>query len=519
MNQQTITQKLKNYKNYYKESKQWFEDNFEKIKQLFEDKKLRDFIFEPFVGVFDISKNTIDKDIYSTITQVAIINAILAGLPGQMGVGVYVSMALEAWMAYSIAQHVGIKMKTPSEVFKYFGLLSSIGFTVIFGFKHLLSFGFSLFSVIPMVNPLIVAELLVTNLVGVLFWVGFEETKKTGSFSIPLNTLISIGSKTKEIFSYQFEVLKTTLTVENVKLFATRFKQWLTGDLVKEQKILNGELFANSAMLYLISGHYEKLQGPLGDVFLEAIRLRWSSQLGEDATLDEIAKKFQEYSPEALEGAINTIKGKMFEIMVTNAENADNDFWIAKMHDDESFPGSDIVFTNTQTGEILEISLKATGAENTSIIEHALSKYPDIPIMTTDEVSKLYEDNLMVFGSGIDNEKLENITEDKIDELLNSIKQVDATHIVIGGVIVGLMAGIWPFTMAYFRKKISYESYEKILVKILGDSGVMLASRLSYAIMLGPIFAWYLLARGVGLMVSNMNENHKSTHYIVLKTS
>ncbi|WP_121628890.1 hypothetical protein [Poseidonibacter antarcticus] len=511
----SINSKLNNYKTYYKDAKQWFEDNFEKIRQLFEDKKLRDFIFEPFTGVFTIPNNTIDKDVYATITQVAIINAVLAGLPGQMGVGVYVSMALEAWMAYAIAKHVGVKVKTPSEIFKYFGMLSAIGFTVLFGFKHLLSFGFSLFSVIPMVNPLIVAELLVTNLVGVLFWVGFKETKRSGSFSIPLRTLLEVGTKTKQIFSYQFEVLKTTLTIDNMKLFGKRFKQWISGDLVQEQKIINGEMFANVSMAYLLSDQHEKLQGPLGDVFIEAIRLRWSAQFNEDTTVIEIADRFKEYDSEALEGAISTIKGKMFEIMVTNAENEDNDEWNAEMHEDESFPGSDIVFTNTETKETLEVSLKATGAGDTSIIEHALDKYPDLPIMTTDEAAAFYADNPNVFGSGFEHETLQYITEDKIDELINSIEQVDATHVVIGGVTVGTVAAIWPFTMAYFRRKISYEDYERAIVKIVGDSGVMLASRLAYAVVLGPIFAWYLLARGVDMAVVSASKNMPAKKVVV----
>jgi hypothetical protein len=511
----TIDKKINNYKTYYKDAKSWFEDNFEKIKQLFEDKKLRDFIFEPFVGVFDIPDKTIDKDIYATITQVAIINAVLAGLPGQMGVGIYVSMALEAWMAYSIAQHVGIKVKTPSEIFKYFGMLSAIGFTILFGFKHLLSFGFSLFSIIPMVNPLVIAELLVTNLVGVLFWIGFEETKKSGSFSIPLKTLVSIVSKTKQIFTYQFKVLKNTLTLDNMKLFANRFKQWASGNFIQNQKVLNGEVFSNVAMIYLLSDQHEKLQGPLGDVFIEAIRLRWSAQFDEDTTVQEIADRFREYDADALEGVINTIKGKMFEIMATNAENSDNDIWQAKMHEDESFPGSDIVFTNTQTGETLEVSLKATGAEDTSIIENALNKYPDLPIMTTDEAAALYADNPAVFGSGIKHEELQDITEDRVDELINSIAQVDATHVVIGGVTVGTIAAIWPFTMAYFRKKISYEDYERALIKIAGDSGAILASRLAYAVLLGPIFAWYLLARGVDMAVVGASKNISNNKIIV----
>ncbi len=511
-----IKDKFNSYKSNYKNAKYWFEANFNKIKQLFEDKKVRDFIFEPFKDVFKIKMNTIDNDIYSVITEVAIINAILAGLPGQMGVGVTVSMALEAWMAFSIAKHIGIKLENPSDVFKYFGLVSGVGFTILFGIKHIISFLFSLFSAIPMVNPLIPAEIVMTNLIGVLFWVGFEEAKKSGSFSIPKKTIKSIIFRLKKITYYQFSVLKNTLDMDNIKLVGKRFKQWLTGDFIQEQKVLNGEIFANVAMAYLLSGHYERLKGPLGETFLEAIRLRWSSQLGSDASIEEIADRFREYDPEQLEGAINTIKGKMFEIMVANTENSDNDAWHAQMHQDENYPGSDIIFTNQQTGEELEVSLKATGAEDTSIIEHALDKYPNIPIMTTDEAAHEYLDNHMVFGSGIENDELQNITEDRMDELLRSIHPVDAFHVVIGGVTVGTVAAIWPFTIAYMRKKISYKSYEQALIKIVGDSGVMLASRLSYALLLGPIFAWYLLARGIDMAVSKATKMHDAKKVVVI---
>ena len=79
----------------------------------------------------------------------------------------------------------------------------------------------------------------------------------------------------------------------------------------------------------------------------------------------------------------------MFEIMITDAENNDGDEWMAKMHTDERFPGSDITFSNIETGEELEVSLKALSSEGTKIIESALAKYPDIPIMTTKEMSDL----------------------------------------------------------------------------------------------------------------------------------
>jgi len=77
-------------------------------------------------------------------------------------------------------------------------------------------------------------------------------------------------------------------------------------------------------------------------------------------------------------------------------------------------------------------------------------------------------------------------------------------------VIVGMAAALWPFVIAYMRGKISKERLNQVFEHVMGSAGVSLASRLSWATLLGPIFAWYLLARGVkGLVV--MAEPSKST--------
>ncbi len=495
-----LNKKLKYYKENVVQSKEWFEKNFQKISEIFENKTLRDFIFEPFIDVFNIPDKTIDKDIYTVITQVAIINAVLAGLPGQLGVGVYVSMAFEAWMAYVIAKHVGLEIKNPKDIYKYFGILSGTGFTIAFLFKHIISLFYSAFSVIPIINPLILAEIFTTNLVGVLFWVGFEEVKNHGNFKIPKRMFKLIIIKTKNIFSHQLKILKNTLTINNLKIAGLRLKQWLNGDIVDIRKI-NGELFAAVAMGYLLSRHYEKLRGPLGNIFEEAIRLRWSSQFDDNTSLEEIAERFKEYDEEQLQGAINTIKGKMFEILVEKAENADNDNIFAKMYEDESFPGSDIIFTNNETGEQLAVSLKAVAHENHEILESALVKYPNYPILATKEVSELYENNPeyfgKIFGSDISNEALKNITERNINELIENIEPIGESKVIVSGVAVSTIAVIWAFAMAYYRKKISYEQFQNALTKILADNGAKMAARLSYGFIFGPLFAWYLLARSV----------------------
>ena len=51
--------------------------------------------------------------------------------------------------------------------------------------------------------------------------------------------------------------------------------------------------------------------------------------------------------------------------------------------------------------------------------------------------------------------------------------------------------------MAYLRKKITQDQLGKVFEHVLGQSGVMLTSRVVYATAFGPLFAWYLLARGV----------------------
>ena len=85
-----IKQKFNAYAEQTK-AKEWHNNNYERVKLFFANYSLRDFIFEPFKSVFDSSASKMDKDIYSVITQVAIVNAVLAGLPGKLGIGVGVS--------------------------------------------------------------------------------------------------------------------------------------------------------------------------------------------------------------------------------------------------------------------------------------------------------------------------------------------------------------------------------------------------------------------------------------------
>ena len=279
-----------------------------------------------------------------------------------------------------------------------------------------------------------------------------------------------------------------------MKLMGSRLSAWFTGDIVSNKEGMRGEIFHVTAMTYLIQGKYDSLQGPLGEVFIDSIRRGYSTKLG-DASIEEMSEYFQDRTPEQLRGDISLVKGEMFESLIEKYENNDGDEWIAKLHEDRNVPGTDIVFTNIDTGETIEVQLKAVSTSG--IIEKALEQYPEVPILTTSEMEEFFGENPFIDYSNISDADLEDVTEDNFDILVNNLEPINTSGVVAGSITIRALGSLWPFVMAYIKKRISYLQLEKAMVKVLGDSGTSLTSRLGYGIILGPVFAWYLLAKGI----------------------
>jgi hypothetical protein len=479
------------------EAREWFDQNYRRVAATFENPSLRGFIFEPIERIWSDTKPTTDDKVRAIIMQVAVANALIAGLPGKLGVGVFVCMALEAYMAYAIARRIGVKLERPSDVWKYFGLLAGVLGTVLWGFRQLLGLAFSAFSIIPGISPLVPAEFFVTCLVGVLFWTGFDEAKKTGSFKIPVRLLMTAGKRTTELFGYQWRALSSALSPSNLQQMGSRLKAWLLGEIHEETREprLRGKIFCAVAMAALLQGREDELSGPLSGLFLQSIRDRFPDLKNADA--HEIASFMQDrYDEDQIGGVISLIKGKLFEHVVEAHENADGDEWIAHLHEDESYPGSDIVFTDTETGETIEVSLKAT--ESAAYIEHSLMRYPDIPIFSTSEVGGAFSDVDLVTATEFSNEELTAITKDNFDELLRNLEPLDTEDAVTAttaGAGAAIAATLWPFVIAYLRGRIDQEQLRRACIRLLPKAGQSLATKLVFSMAFGPVYAWYVLAR------------------------
>ena len=55
-----------------------------------------------------------------------------------------------------------------------------------------------------------------------------------------------------------------------------------------------------NAMIYLIQGKYDSLNGPLGNIFIDSIRRGYSTKLG-NATLEEMSEYFKDTQSNLME--------------------------------------------------------------------------------------------------------------------------------------------------------------------------------------------------------------------------
>ena len=476
--------------NFYKNPNKTWEKYSDKVKELFNDSSLFNFCFAPIKNLFNLDQKIItEKDIYKIITQVAVANALMAGLPGKMGVGIYVSFALEFYMALRIAQLLKIG-ENKDEILKFFGIISGASLLILMGFRQILGFFFSLASIVPFINPLIFAEIFTTNLVGLIFLVGFKEIQKGNTFKFPLRAVFGTLRHTYKLTKLQFSIIKKVLDYKTFVKIGRRVTSWFRGDIINPRK-MKGEYLVPLSMAYLVSGDFEKLNGPMGQMFIDSIRDQFKGL--SNSSLEEISEHMQQYSPEQMVGVISSIKGKLFERMVVHHENNDDDEWKAELVDDPYNPGYDMILTSEITQQEIFVSLKATDTK--SYVESALDKYA-YPVMVTSEVGEEYTDEEMVMVSQFTNKNITKITSENFDELLQKdIDRFDVGVTASVGVTLATAIALWPYIISNYRGLITKEQLKSAFIGICGDGGKELFKRVTLAIACGPIYAWWLLAK------------------------
>lgn len=127
-------------------------------------------------------------------------------------------------------------------------------------------------------------------------------------------------------------------------------------------------------------------------------------------------------SPAEIEGFLSAWKGKYFEVLVRDKLNAGESVGdihlepgqTAMLAESVTQPGWDLQIINSDGSIAQELQLKAT--ESLSYVKEALERYPDIDVLTTDEVGDAAEN---IFSSGFSDEALEKTIRAPMEGLLD----------------------------------------------------------------------------------------------------
>ena len=164
-----------------------------------------------------------------------------------------------------------------------------------------------------------------------------------------------------------------------------------------------------SVFLQLLSDGIPTFDGK-EELVIEALRRSANDLSG--ANTEEISAYIQAKDPSQLLGLQNNVKGIYHELRYADAENSDNDEYVIELFKATNHPGSDIIITNTITGELKEVQLKAT--DYLSHIREHNEKYEDIGVFATEEVASISED---VTSTGFTNKELSEDVEMVVEKL------------------------------------------------------------------------------------------------------
>lgn len=197
------------------------------------------------------------------------------------------------------------------------------------------------------------------------------------------------------------------------------------------------------------------------DALILAALRRANSSLAEQPIAD-IQAYLASLSGEQIPGLVSNIKGIMHEMEFVQLENDDGDSIYASMFGSPNHPDTDVLFTDTDTGDSWEIQLKAT--DNAAYVQDWIDTHPDGEIVVTEELAQQMD----LPSSGIANEEL---TTDVSDFVSRMIEQTDTSDIwdffpAISLVSTSIIAvELW---RRYQRSEIDFTTFKRLIALSTG---------------------------------------------------
>ena len=464
-----------------------------------------------------------EEEAFRQIIAYSLFNAVFIGLPGTVGWGVYVSMAIEFVMAFQIAKMTGI-IQTVSlfpikdALKKLASMLASIGITsvaVVYGIKKLLDIMFNLFAQFVITGFATTLSVFVTTLFyGLFLYLAFTEIKQLQKEKLSAMAVLRV-SKNAANYSYKIGKSLVKLVFKDFPSLLKQIKSNITDafNIQKDtQKVIRGDLFHITCLGYLLEGKAEFLDGPFSQLWLTSVRLAFPNQLGEGATFDQIKEHLNTYSSDQFPKVIQNIKSKFFEVLETEYENNNNDQISTELIKEQNNPGYDAKFINEETGQTAIINYKFTSDVN--YIETHLAKYPDIPARVPSDVyDKLKEHPLVINGdvesSHYSSGTINEVNSENFENILNANDELLSSSAALAGG-ANLSLKLLPFIYAYSKSRISKDQLTQAISKYFPEVTAKTINRIAMLTLLGPVYGFFIVAN-LGLKTSSFKFEENIT--------
>jgi len=188
--------------------------------------------------------------------------------------------------------------------------------------------------------------------------------------------------------------------------------------------------------------------------------LRRSTNELQDADPEAIREYLQGMDEESLPGLVSNVKGILHEMQFVALENEDGDSVYASIFEATNHPGTDIQFTDTETGATWEVQLKAT--DSADYAEAWLAKNPDGEILVTSELA----DRTGLESSGLSNEELTNDVRGVVDKMLAGDETIWDFFPMI--TIVALAPILWELWSRYRAGEIDLPTFKRHAIRASG---------------------------------------------------
>ena len=96
---------------------------------------------------------------------------------------------------------------------------------------------------------------------------------------------------TYKLTKLQFSIIVKILDYKTFVKIGRRVTSWFRGDIINPRK-MKGEYLVPLSMAFLVSGDFDKLNGPMGKMFIDSIRDQFKGL--SNSSLEEISQHMQQ---------------------------------------------------------------------------------------------------------------------------------------------------------------------------------------------------------------------------------